>query len=181
MGADRRRKNLGEIYKPAVPKIHNITDQPLEAGYFTCSAKRFDTCRHGENTKMFSSPWDNRKWHIRKHLTCTTKNVIYILKCKLHPDQLYIGSTKNLKLRWANHKSDTKLRKVTKCTVSKHVCESPHPISDNLDFLEITAIDSVTDESKLLQREIFWICNVGTIFKGLNTRQDIAQVNTWKK
>ena len=176
ISADRRRKNLGEIYKPTIPNTQIPSSHDLEPGYFTCDAKRCDTCSHGENIKEFRSPWDGRKWRIRKHLNCTTKNVIYLVRCKIHPDQLYVGSTKNLKFRWANHKSDTKLKKTTKCNVSWHVCKESHPESENLDFLQIFAIDSVSDEKKLLQKETFWMCNLGTIFTGLNDRQDLTQL-----
>ena len=177
ISADRRRKNLGELYKPTVPQRFVEHGPKLEPGYFTCQAKKCDTCKHGKNTKSITSPWDGRTWNIRQHLTCSSKNVIYVLKCKIHPKLLYVGSTKNLKSRWANHKSDTKLKKNTKCTVSKQVNTLPHPDSKDLDYLEIIAIDSVQEEQSLLRKEIFWICNLGTLFQGLNTRQDVHTVH----
>ena len=102
--------------------------------------------------------------------------MIYIVKCKIHPDDWYVGSTKNLKLRWANHKSDVKLQKIHKCNVAKHVWATPHPISENWEFLQIMAIDTVEDEEKLLERKTYWACNLGTIFQGLNTRQEIRTI-----
>ena len=45
IAADRRRKNIGELYKPTVPRIRNNTDIPsnntcTEKGFVTCSARR---------------------------------------------------------------------------------------------------------------------------------------------
>jgi hypothetical protein len=174
ISADRRRQNLGEIYKPTVPKRfipHGPKEQP---GYFTCSAKRCDTCAHGTEMHSFKSPWDGRVWHIRKNLTCTSKNVVYIIICKLHQHWAwYTGSTKDLKARWRNHKSDVKKRLVNKCSVVQHCCQSPHPLDGNLDFLQIIPIDSTMDEERLLRKEVYYSANIGTMFFGLNSRKDL--------
>eukprot|EP00745_Piridium_sociabile_P017617 TRINITY_DN263_c0_g1_i8.p1 TRINITY_DN263_c0_g1~~TRINITY_DN263_c0_g1_i8.p1 ORF type:complete len:903 (+),score=84.50 TRINITY_DN263_c0_g1_i8:125-2833(+) len=173
ISAEKKRKNLGQIFKPTVPKRFPKPVSHKKPGYFTCKTSRCDTCAHSSDLFEIRSPWDSRKWSIRKHLTCVSKFVIYIIKCKLHPDLWYVGSAKNLKLRWANHKSDCRLNKINKCTVAKHIFDIQHPVSKNLEYLEIHAIDSVNKESELLQKELFWQANLGTIFKGLNSRIDL--------
>ncbi|KAL8624922.1 hypothetical protein ACOMHN_016218 [Nucella lapillus] len=38
-----------------------------QPGFFTCSAKRWNTCKHSSDTEVLGSPWDGRYW---KHPTC---------------------------------------------------------------------------------------------------------------
>ena len=106
--------------------------------------------------------------------------MIYLLRCKSHHTAVYIGSAKNLKARWANHKSDTNLKKTKKCQVAHHVCASPHHGGTDLACLEIFAIDAVNDEKQLGPREMWWQCNVGTLFVGLNSRKDFQSMLLYK-
>ena len=146
ISADRRRRNLGELYKPTIPARfvhHGLTNKQ---GYFPCSSKRCDTCDHSVEITDFSSEWDQRKWKVRGHLTCSTPNVVYLIRCKLHKNACYVGSTKNLRLRWANHKSDAKLKRVNKCSVAHHVHATDHPNDITFSYLQIFAIEAVSDE-----------------------------------
>ena len=65
----------------------------------------------------------------------------------------YVGSTTDLKARWRNHKSDTKLRKATKCGVADHVTRFPHPDDPQLDFLTIVAVEAVREKRNLIVME----------------------------
>ena len=179
IAADKRRKNIGEIYKPTVPRRFVPHGPRPECGFFLCS-KKCDTCKHSVETHQFTSPWDGRKWQIRDFITCTTPNVIYIVKCLSHPDFLYVGSTNNLKKRWANHKSDCKKEKSNKCWVSNHVTSQPHTCSNDISFLKIIAIEVVRSEYRLLEREIFWQANLGTFFTGGNVRKDFHKVSKYR-
>ena len=122
---------------------------------------------------LLTFQWDQRKWKIWGHLTCSTPNVVYLIRCKLHKNACYVGSTKNLKLRWAKHKSDAKLKRVNKCSVAHHVNAIDHPNDTTFSYLQIFAIEVVSDEIYLVRRETWWQCNLGTIFKGLNVTKDI--------
>ena len=175
ISANRRLKNLRDIYKPTVPRSRPVTTEIKPPGFFTCK-RRCDTCAHSSDTKFIQSPWDGRKWYIRQNLTCTTKNVIYIVYCKEHPRGMYVGSTTNLKLRWAGHKSDCKLGYTKKCSVAKHVKAVDHPTDPQVNFLGIVAIESVKNEEQLLARETWWQCHLGTIFEGLNIRRDLQSM-----
>lgn len=175
IGADRRGKNLGELYKPTIPHVHVFHGPKEQGGFFLCGG-RCDTCSHSEEMHTFESPWDGRKWTIRQHLRCTTRNVVYVLICKCHPLLWYVGSTMNLKLRWANHKSDIKKKKVTKCKMSAHVSNTNHPPDPAVTFMKIFPVESVKDESDLLDREIYWQANLGTLVGGLNERKDFKSV-----
>ena len=84
----------------------------------------------------------------------------------------YVGSTTDLRARWRNHKSDAQLRKATKCEMADHVTRFPHPDDPQLDFLTIVAVEAVREKRNLIVRENYWLCNLGTIFKGMNSRKD---------
>ena len=174
IAADRKRPNIGEFYKPTVPKrfiTHGPANRP---GFYPCN-KKCDTCRHSCETQTIQSPWDGRKWTLRQHLTCETPNTIYVVICDIH-NAWYVGSTVNIKARWRNHKSDVKLKKVKKCGVAEHVATLPHPDDPEVSFLKIVPIETVHNADRLLLRETFWTCNLGTIFKGLNSRSDVQTV-----
>ena len=67
-----------------------------------------------------------------------------------------------------------------KCSVAKHVNAIPHPNDPQALFLQIFAIESVDHEDKLLSRETWWQCNLGTIFEGLNIRKDLQSMLKFK-
>ena len=73
-------------------------------------------------------------------------------------------------------KSDAKLRKATKCCVADHVTRFPHPDDPQLDFLTIVAVEAVREKRNLIVRENYWMCNYGTILKGMNSRKDLNSV-----
>ena len=77
--------------------------------------------------------------------------MFYVAKNTRKPCML--GLQKNLKLRWAGHKSDCKLGYTKKCAVSKHLRAEDHPVDAQLKFLDIIAIESVDNEKQLLARE----------------------------
>ena len=123
ISADRKRKNLGQIYKPSVPRRNIEFGPKQERGFFPCTNK-CDTCAHSKLTKNIKSPWDGRNSQIRQHITCTTPFVVYLIYCTIH-NVFYTGSTVNLKLRWANHKSD-KFTEINKMPLSQ-TCNSVSP------------------------------------------------------
>ena len=92
--------------------------------------------------------------------------------CEVH-NEWYVGSTTDLKARWRNHKSDAKLKKATKCWVADHVTKFKHHEDPQLGFLTIVAVEAVKVKKDLIVRENYWMCNLGTIFKGMNTRKDL--------
>ena len=172
VAADKKRKNLAQMYMPTIPRRTKeiIPNEP--PGFFPCNG-RCDTCRHSEKTEEIVSPWDGRKWRIRQHITCRTKGVVYLLRCRLHRDLWYVGSTTDLRKRWAGHKSDVKLKRMTKCKMVDHVHTTHHPQDPEYGFLYIVAIEAVRNEDQLLSREIYWQANLGTLFNGLNQRKDL--------
>ena len=45
-----------------------------------------------------------------------------------------------------------------------------------LGFLTIVAVEAVKEKKDLMVRENYWMCNLGTTFKGMNTRKDLNTV-----
>ena len=171
IAAEKRRKNLGEIFKPTIPRRFVQHGPAEEPGFFPCQRK-CDFCRHGQVTTEFVSPWDGRLWKIKKHLSCTTPMVIYMLECTLHRNAFYIGSTKDVKARWRNHKSDFNAKRTWKCGWAAHSLDT-HPDDREQRFVRAYIIDAVKDESMLLPRELWWQANTGSIFVGLNSRHEL--------
>ena len=141
-------------------------------GFYKCS-KKCDLCKHSGERKVIKSLWDGRSWVIRDQMNCNTKNVIYIVECDIHKKFMYVGSTVDLKKRWANHKSDSKLKKSKKCHVAKHFNEVDHP---NIDCIKITPIEIVRNINNMARRELYWQANLGTFEIGCNDRKDIPTV-----
>ena len=193
IAADRRRQNLGNILVPTVPK-RSVTHGPwLEAGSFPCPGSQLapnttgscDLCKHIEPTKYFISPWDNRRWTIRKHLMCGTKNVVYLIICKHENHDKYawiIGSSVRMPDRWRKYRSDFKYKNSTTCGLSKHASQHHHPPvirAQPINCLKVIFLDTVgpnASTDKLIAKEVWWQTNVGTLFFGLNNRQDFNRV-----
>jgi len=89
IAANRRRKNLGEFIKPTIPRRFVPHGPYLEPGSFPCPGAEVapcrkgacDLCKHVRTTRCILSPWDGRKWKIRQHLTCDSRNIIYLVFC----------------------------------------------------------------------------------------------------
>ena len=173
--SNRRIKNMGELLKPTEPKRFVDHGPQEEKGYFTC--EKCDLCKHApNNTKNFKSPWDVRKWNIKKHITCLTPNVIYLIVCQLHENCWYIGSSDVMRRRWSRHKNDFK-KGLNTCRLAGHANEMPHPANPELKFLTVLPIDAVRTKAQLLSKEVWWQENVGVHKFGLNRRNDLATVS----
>ena len=179
ISADRKRKNLGQIYKPSVPRRNIEFGPKQERGFFPCTNK-CDTCAHSKVTKNIKSPWDWRNWQILQHITCATPFVVYFIYCTIYctiHNVFYTGSTVNLKLRWANHKSDINLQKSTKCRLAQYVTQFPHPCSKQFEYLDTLAVESVSNDEELLEKELYWQSNFGSLIDqhGLNFRKHLKK------
>jgi hypothetical protein len=173
--SNRRLKNVGEIIKPTLPRRFLKNGPDEEKGYFKCD--RCDLCKHApENVKSFKSPWDGRIWKVNKHITCLSKNIIYLVICSIHENCWYIGSTDNMRRRWAKHKHDW-INGHRTCTLAGHGQDLPHPNDPELKFLKILPLESISKKKNLLEKEVWWQENVGIHRFGLNKRKDLATVS----
>ena len=53
-----------------------------------------------------------------------------------------------------------------------NVTKFKHPEDPQLGFLTIVAVEAVKEKKYLIVRENYWMCNLGTMFQGMNTRKD---------
>ena len=188
ISADRKRKSLANIIKPTVPKRFPNHGPFLPCGSFPCEGAKAppctvgacDLCKHIQITKSFISPWDGRKWNIRQHLTCKSRNIVYLIICSHNNHDnyaWYIGSCRNICERWRCHRNDFINKHVIKCGFSRH-SEEQHPdiqLRVPIPFIKVILLESLrsgSTEQHLVNREVWWQVNVGTIFFGLNKRKD---------
>ena len=64
----------------------------------------------------------------------------------------------------------------TNCGVTDHVTKFKQPEDPQLGFITTVAVEAVKEKKDLMVREHFWMCNLGTIFNGMNTRKDLNTV-----
>ena len=126
--------------------------------------------------KSFKSPWDGRIWKVNKHITCLSKNIIYLVICSIHENCWYIGSTDNMRRRLAKHKHDW-INGHKTCTLAGHGQDRPHPNDPELKYLKILPLDSISNKKKLLEKEVWWQETVEIHRFGLNKRKDLSTVS----
>ena len=94
----------------------------------------------------------------------------------------YIGSAVDMKKRWANHRTDFINKKLSKCKLAGHSIY-PHPTVGKfqpIPYLEVILLESLGekgDDKRLMARELWWQTNIGTLFFGLNKRNDTRSVS----
>jgi len=173
----RRAKNIKEIL--AKPKNTNCSASPSEQGCFKCNGK-CDLCKNYlVEIKFFTSCSTSRCYRIRQHITCKSRNEIYLVtcnKCKLQ----YVGSTSNeFKVRFWNHKSAMLTGKNT-CEVAIHFNREQHVLS-NFNFTIIEEICNAGNsnlEQCLTTREAHWTVQLCTLQPhGLNKRCEFNSRN----
>ena len=81
--AYRRSKNLKEILAPSKYQARNIhTTNPLEGGCYKCDKSRCDLCKiYFVESRNFCSFRTGKYYIVRPILTCSSKNVIYLVSC----------------------------------------------------------------------------------------------------
>ena len=175
----RRQRNLGEIIAPSKPK-RVAGGAGGGGGCFPCDAPRACTL-HQSGALQFVTRIQSRYdgvWHtIRKRMTCATPNVIYYIFCPCgHPTD-YVGSTNDMKRRWSGHKTDIRSQNWKACGLTRHFGD--HHTGDMevaISNLEVTLVDCLLgdyDEKRLKRLEDKWMVNLGTLFTGANSRNEV--------
>ena len=157
----RRSPNLRDLLVTA--KLSpNVThsNSALPSGSFRCG-KNCATCPyifHGLTNYTFFSTSETRS--INCHITCETKNLIYMIQCNRCHLQ-YMGETKRrLKDRFNEHRHtlDNANTKSKPTTVAEHFLSSPYNISKDMQFIPIEKIFSNRDSIQTVTHrcEKFW-------------------------
>ena len=101
----KRSSNLKELLVLSNPYKNR---EMARKGCFVCTAERCDCCKNFLiSGASFRSTATVRSYNIRKFLTCTPRNVVYLAHCVTCNLQ-GVGSTVNFKSRLANYKSHIK-------------------------------------------------------------------------
>ena len=180
--AFRRSPNLRDLLVKArlpPPPTNNISATPtvpsLLPGAFRCG-KDCLTCRyiaHGTNKYTFFSTGITQT--IKTHMTCNTKNLIYMIQCTLCNKQ-YIGETKRrLKDRFNEHRRpvDKTNTKSSPTTVSDHFLNTANHTASNILLIPIEQIFSSRDAIRKA-KEAHYITNLANTLEpnGLNKRDE---------
>lgn len=156
---------------PPPAPTHFLSTVP--SGNYPCG--HCQQCHFTHKTKQFNHPHTGKKYNIKGIISCSTTNVIYMLKCPC--GLAYIGkTTRSLKTRIAEHRSAIR-NNVATSSVAVHFSAANHNVS-TLKYIRIETIKPLRRggdiNSLLLKRELYWIHTLNTLApKGLNEDFDI--------
>ena len=106
--------------------------------------------------KVFYFGKDNKfHWEYRRRFSCTSRNVIYVLKCR-HCWRFYIGETVDLKPRTRKHKSDIKHPRNSKCRVLSEHLRSFSPVTPQFTIFPIMYVDNRSRRKFIEKRLIMY-------------------------
>ena len=196
----RRRRNLGEMVAPTVPRR---VPRPRpgsgsdSGGCGPCDANRCQIHRNLVTATNVISPWDGRAKKIRKSLKCTDKNLVYYLictQCPMGPNLTphYVGSSVNFRgHRWSKHKVSMEKGNGKDCHFCEHWAVYHKDNLQDLSCVKIYFLDSCEDpgpaeeDYPLLRKlEEKWMITLGSLaaldpLQGCNKRDD-AKANAWR-
>jgi len=134
-----------------------------------CNRPDCPTCKnHASTSTRFTSSTFGSSHHVTGHMTCRTKNIIYLITCTKCNIQ-YVGETgRCLSERLTDHRSNIKNK--NKTPIAIHFSTPEHLISRDLKAI---AIEKITDTDNTLQKrkqqEALWQKRLGTCYPyGLN-------------
>ena len=190
----RKCKNLGDIlvhsrypYNKDTPNQGSGNSQGCHKCKDNCILCRLYLTECTSVTNLTTG----RKFPIRGSLSCLDQYVIYSITDKICNKQ-YIGRTKDMRKRWANHKSHIKNKNTKYCNVATHYNDnsitSHNWSSGNIDGtlpseINLVIIDKINVEpwdtenslmSKLARKEGFWQSQLNALSteQGLNKRNE---------
>lgn len=151
-------------------KKHTST---LPNGHFHCSKCKF--CPLMVESKKISLPDTNFEQDCRTFSNCNTKFLVYLLECAC--TLRYIGSTQRpLRVRIQEHVSRIK-NQTREAPIVQHFLDKQHVFNDlKVSVLEVVEAKQTIDHQKLLlQREVYWIYRLNTLYpNGLNSETDFS-------
>ena len=147
------------------PNLTTLTEPPIQPRVHPCNHPYCKCCPQLYQTyNLHGTP-------LTQHLNCKSKNVVYLIKCRLHPKHMYVGQTsRQLNQRLASHRASF-LNPGTKSTwpLYKHFSNTTHTKEDIL----ISPLVSVLNKD-LLRTEAYWINLLRTYrWPGLNSAHSL--------
>ena len=123
-----------------------------------------------QQVQFGTSIFDQSRHFIRKRVDCSTPNVVYYILCDCQHPADYIGSTKSMKSRWSTHKSDIRGGQWTKCGLTAHFGQYHRwDMEQAICGHKVTLVDIVAKKKDLKRSDDSWMCNLSTLFVGLNS------------
>ena len=165
--AFRRDKNLRDQLVRA-----KVRDTVQPSGTFACGKSRCNTCKFVCPSVKIKGPSGTHT--VLDTFTCTTRGVVYAIRCRLC-DLLYVGQTgQRLADRFAQHLRS--IRRDDGQPVSRHF-NTPRHGGATVD-LELCGLALVTTSApRRITVESMLIHKLGTLVpSGLNTRLDVCVV-----
>jgi hypothetical protein len=125
--AFRRVKNLGNLLVRADKEKTEIKDS---GEFIPCHMNQTRQCqmcaKHQVGIKKKISINGTEK-KINGELSCGSRNIVYLMECKEHPEESYIGETKQkAKERFTNHRSCAKRCERETGGIAKHFRDVAH-------------------------------------------------------
>ena len=179
-----RGRNLGEHIAPTNPVRERR--ERVEGGCYPCTSPRGRCLLHQsgalQQVSTITNRGDGRVWRITKRITCSTRNLVYHIRCPCTTPRDYVGSAQDFKRRFSKHKSDCRMGRWENCGVTRHFQQFHQGnMEEAINSLKVTLVDYVMgafSEEKLLQLEKNWILKLGTFGPlGLNTRNELVTNN----
>ena len=129
-------------------------------GTRNCTSNRCDVCNYLVVGNSFSSHVTGTSYTVNHRLDCNSRNVVYLISCKVCGLQ-YVGSTTTkFRLRFKNRKSPLRAHstmsaanKVKDDTIYNHFHSDEH---HGLRDIEVHLIDKVNAKDNLLAKEGQW-------------------------
>ena len=168
----RRPKNLQDylVHVRLRPVGQSTMDHK---GTFRCNNSRCDVCNYVILGDSFSSHVTNSSYRINYQLDCNSRNVVYLISCKVCGLQ-YVGSTTTeFRLRFNNHKSRLKTHaRMSAADRDSDDCVYRHfydPGHHGLVDVSVKLIDKVNDKDRLIEKEGQWAYRLRSLKpEGLN-------------
>jgi hypothetical protein len=143
----------------------DVEKTPISFRVTPCDSLRCGCCKHIQPTSSFSNSTKTNTHIITSDFNCSSSNLLYLISCK-KCEMLYVGqTTRTLRERLNNHRSNIKL--LLQTSISIHFNLPTHSISDLIitPFLDILPLSEV-DRNKI---EFAYMKLLNTLYpKGLN-------------
>ena len=130
-----------------------------------CGSRRCKICPHVIHSSHLTH--NGKTYHPNETMTCSSTNLIYILKCDIC-QAIYVGQTTQFRQRFWNHKNRITHKHNT--ALSNHFNQIGHTLHNlKIFFLERINPQLGTNTNTLLLRgEAYWINELNTFQNGLN-------------
>lgn len=136
----RAKTNNNTNYNPTVSK---------------CNNKRCGTCKHllEGNTITFQN--QSKPFKVKQNMSCTSKNLIYVLNCNGCNSAQYIGQTNDLRKRVTIHRQQIKDAELRKLPVSQHIHRCAKNITPQFTIFPFYKMNNDNTQARLIKETHF--------------------------